>query len=83
MSSWPEYDDMSLSKKEIWEQKMQTKKRKKLFEESMESRRFARQLESYDQFVAAKAYRELRAKRKYAAIADIALYANDKLIKIN
>ena len=83
MSSWPDYDDMSIVKRNSREYRKAIKKRERLFESSQESIRLARKLEAEDQLKAAIAYRKMRAARKCSSDKDIALYHWDKNIQVS
>lgn len=75
MSSWLEYDDMSLAQWLGAAHRKRVKKMAKLFEESQESIRLARSLESQDRLQAIIAYQEARLKNQGSKkIDDVALY---------
>ena len=79
MSSWLEYDDISLAQWSGVAHRKRVKKMAKLFEDSQESIRLARSLESQDRLQAITAYREMIANRKFNNSGkDIALYCWDK-----
>lgn len=81
MSSWLEYDDMSLAQWLGVAHRKQVNKRTKLFEESQESIKLARSLESQDRPQAIKAYRAMIANRKFSNSGkDIALYCREKKV---
>lgn len=75
MSSWLEYDDMSLAQWSGVAHRKRVKKMEKLFEDSQEEIRLARSLESQDRLQAIKAYQEGRLKNQAVKKTDdIALY---------
>ena len=79
MSSWLEYDDMSLAQWSGVAHRKRVKKMAKLFEDSQESIRLARSLESQDRLQAITAFREMIANRKFSnSRKDIALYCREK-----
>ena len=75
MSSWLEYDDMSLAQWSGVAHRKRVKKMAKLFKDSHEEIRLARSLESQDRLQAIKEYQELRLKNQAVKKTDdVALY---------
>lgn len=75
MSSWLEYDDMSLAQWSGLAHRKRVKKMAKLYEASQEEMKLARSLESQDRLQAILAYQESRLKNQGTKNRDdIALY---------
>lgn len=79
MSSWLEYDDMSLAQWSGLAHRKRVKKMAKLYEASQEAMRLARSLESQERLQAILAYQESRLKNQVVKNRDdIALYYVEK-----